>query len=150
MRSIYVTPRFPMKKTGFDRYFDEQMVRPAVAREYAKARAEVDATDALIRSLDAQRSSKGMSKARLAQKISATPEVVRRLFTARRVNPTMDTVIKLAAALDCHLELVPNRSSRSQPPPIRAPGRKPIARQSADSAPRTRRPTPARRRSRSL
>jgi DNA-binding phage protein len=99
----------PRPKTAFDRYFDEQMKDPAFAVEYRAARAEIDAIDKLIRALDAARLIEGLSKAELARKIGAQPEMVRRLLTTPKGNPTMDTVLKVASALGYHLELVPNR-----------------------------------------
>ncbi len=107
-------------KTGFDRYFDERMKEPAFAAEYAGARTEIDAIDALIRALDQAREHSGLTKAELARRISATPAMVRRLLTDTAGNPTMSTVLKVAAALNCHLELVPNAgtsriASRAQP-----------------------------------
>lgn len=50
-----------------------------------------------------------MTKAELARKIDARPEVVRRLFTTSTSNPTLETVLELASALGFHLELVPDR-----------------------------------------
>ncbi|TMQ10425.1 MAG: helix-turn-helix domain-containing protein [Deltaproteobacteria bacterium] len=102
----------PRKKTAFDRYFDRRMKDPAFASAYTEARAVIDSTDALIRALDHARLLVGVSKAELARQIEARPEIVRRLFTATDSNPTLATVLKLAAALGFHLELVPNRPSR--------------------------------------
>jgi DNA-binding phage protein len=99
----------PRPRTAFDRHFDEQMKDPAFAAEYRAVRAEIDAIDKLIRALDAARLINGLSKAELARKIGAQPEIVRRLLTAAKGNPTMDTVLKVASALGYHLELVPNR-----------------------------------------
>jgi len=95
------------EKTAFDRYFAERMGARAFASEYRDARAEIGATDTLIRALDAARKNAGLSKAELARRMDAKPEILRRLFTAKG-NPTMSTVLKVVAALDCHLELAPN------------------------------------------
>jgi DNA-binding phage protein len=95
-------------KTAFDRFFDEQIETPAFAAEYRAARAEIDAIDKLLRALDAARLIGGLSKADLARKIGSQPEMMRRLLTDPRGNPTMDTVLKVASALGYHLELVPN------------------------------------------
>ncbi|MBI5068718.1 MAG: helix-turn-helix domain-containing protein [Deltaproteobacteria bacterium] len=103
----------PRPKTAFDRYFDAQMKDPAFAREYRAARAEIDAIDKLVRALDAARVIAGLSKADLARKVGSQPEMVRRLLTATRGNPTMGTVLKVASALGYHLELVPNRAARA-------------------------------------
>jgi DNA-binding phage protein len=98
--------------TGFDRYFDERMKDPAFAAEYAEARAEIDAVDSLIRALEEARERSGLTKADLARRIRAKPEIVRRLLTDPGGNPTMGTVLKVASALGFHLELVPNVSTR--------------------------------------
>ncbi len=97
------------KKTAFDRYLDSRMKDPSFAAAYADARAVIDSTDALIRALDRARLLVGVSKADLARRVAARPEIVRRLFTASGSNPTLATVLKLAEALGFHLELVPNR-----------------------------------------
>ena len=62
-----------------------------------------------MRALDEARLLGGMTKAELARKIDARPEVVRRLFTTSTSNPTLETVLELASALGFHLELVPDR-----------------------------------------
>jgi DNA-binding phage protein len=95
-------------KTGFDRYFDKRMKDPSFAAEYTQARTQIDAIDGLIRALDETRERAGLTKADLARRIDAKPEIVRRLLTDAAGNPTMSTVLKVASALGCHLELVPN------------------------------------------
>ncbi len=99
-------------KTGFDRYFDERMQDSKFAEDYIQAREEIDSIDALIRSLDSARERAGMTKADLARKVHAKPEIVRRLLTSADGNPTMSTVLKLAAALGCSLQLVPRDVGR--------------------------------------
>src|ERR1041385_5546814 len=93
-------------KTEFDKYFDERMRTSEFAAEYSQVRAEIDAVDTLIRALDRTRAGVGLSKADLARRIDAKPEIVRRLLTDASGNPTMSTVLKVASALGCHLELV--------------------------------------------
>jgi DNA-binding phage protein len=113
------------RKTGFDKFFDEQMKDPAFAAGYAEARAEIDAVDRIMRALDEARIESGMSKAALARLISAKPEIVRRLFTTAFPNPTLATVVKLASALGYKLELVPASSTRRRSAePSRAGGRR--------------------------
>jgi DNA-binding phage protein len=104
------------KKTGFDKFFDAQMRDPEFARGYRKARREIDAVDRIVRALDEARIDLGMTKAQLAQAISAKPEIVRRLLTAKSPNPTLATVVKVAAALGYTVELVAAkpRSSRKR------------------------------------
>ncbi len=99
-------------KTGFDRYFDDRMKDPTFAAEYTQARVEIDAIDGLIRALDQARERSSLTKADLARRIHSKPEIVRRLLTDAGGNPTMSTVLKVASALGCHLELVPNSGRR--------------------------------------
>jgi DNA-binding phage protein len=109
-----------MPKTGFDRYLDEKLRDSEFREEFEAARAEIAATDALIRALERAREGRGISKAELARRMSVKPEIVRRLLTDAGGNPTVGTVLKVATALDCHLELVPNRGRRAAPAPAAA------------------------------
>lgn len=111
-------------KTGFDRFLDEKLRDPSFRREFEEARAEIDATDSFIRALEGARASRGLSKAELARRMSVKPEIVRRLLTDERGNPTIGTVLKVATALDYRIELVPNpvRTAPAAPPSLR-PGR---------------------------
>ena len=59
-----------------------------------------------MRALDEARIDLGMTKAQLAHAISAKPEIVRRLLTAKSPNPTLATVVKVAAALGYSVQLV--------------------------------------------
>ena len=108
-------PRTTKTKTGFDKFFDEQMKSPSFAKNYAEARAEVDAIDNMVRALDAAREKSGLTKAELATAIDARPEVVRRLFTAQRPNPTLSTIIRLAAAVGYRIELVRETKRKKAP-----------------------------------
>jgi len=95
-------------KTGFDKYVAGRMKDPTFAA-HSHVAAKIDVTDKLVRALDSIRLANGMSKAELARRISAKPEIVRRLFTTRSPNPTMSTIIAITKALGLHLILVPNR-----------------------------------------
>jgi DNA-binding phage protein len=90
------------------------MKDPTFAMHYDDAAAEIDTTDKLVQALDSVRIANGMSKAELARRISAKPEIVRRLFTSRSANPTMSTVIAVTNALGFHITLVPNRKPPSR------------------------------------
>jgi DNA-binding phage protein len=111
-------------KTGFGRFLDEKLRDPSFRKDYEAARAEIDATDTLIRALEGARAGQGLTKAELARRISVKPEIVRRLLTNQDSNPTIGTVLKLVKALDYHIELVPNRVRKapSIAPPSRRPG----------------------------
>jgi DNA-binding phage protein len=86
---------------------------PAFREDYEAARAEIAATDALIRALESARATRGLSKAELARRMDVKPEIVRRLLTDAGGNPTVGTVLKVATALGYHLELVPHRGRRA-------------------------------------
>jgi DNA-binding phage protein len=104
-------------RTGFDKFLDEKVRDPAFREEFEVASAEIAATDALVRALEGARAARGMSKAELARRLSVKPEIIRRLLTDAGGNPTVGTVLKVAAALDYHLELVRNRGRRAAPVP---------------------------------
>ncbi len=105
-------PRRP--KTGFDRYFDARTKDPAFGQEYVAARREIDSVDGLVRALDAAREKEGLSKSDLARRVGMKAEVVRRLFTVDEPNPTLDTVVRLASALNYSLDLVPRATARRE------------------------------------
>jgi DNA-binding phage protein len=126
-------------KTGFDRFLDEKLRDPSFRKDYEAARAEIDATDTLIRALEGARAGQGLTKAELARRISVKPEIVRRLLTDKDGNPTIGTVLKLVTALDLHIELVPNRTRKalSTTPPTRRPGPAATSALTSARAPRT-------------
>ena len=95
-------------RTAFDKYVDKRMKDGAFADEYEAARAEIDQIDKLVHFLDDARVAADLNTAELARRIGAKPEIVRRLFTAESPNPTMRTMLKVAAALGFRLQLVPD------------------------------------------
>jgi DNA-binding phage protein len=105
--------RIMASKTGFDKFLEQKLRDSAFREDFEVARAEIAATDALVRALESARAGRGITKAELARRISVKPEIVRRLLTDAGGNPTVGTVLKVAAALDYHLELVPNAGRRA-------------------------------------
>jgi DNA-binding phage protein len=111
------------RRTAFNRYFERRMKDPTFAAQYRETRTEIDATDKLIRALEMARQQAAISKAELAHRIDAKPEMVRRLLTVADGNPTMSTVLKVASAVGYHLELVRNigpRVGRKAAPRVKA------------------------------
>lgn len=102
------------RKTGFDKYFDEQMKKPSFARAHAAARAEIDAIDRIVRELDAARDRLGMSKADLARASGIRADLVRRLFSADAPNPTVDTLLRVMAAVGQTIAVVPMKKPRKR------------------------------------
>lgn len=103
------------RRTAFNKYVEGRMKDPTFAASSRDVTAKIDATDKLVQALDSVRLANGMSKAALARRIGAKPEIVRRLFTARSPNPTLSTVIAVMNALGFHLTLVPNRKPTRRP-----------------------------------
>jgi DNA-binding phage protein len=88
---------------------------PQFLREYIVESVRIATIDRLVNALDEARESAGMSKAALARAISSEPAVVRRLFSAGHVNPTVGTMAEVAAALGMRLTLEPlPESERAQ------------------------------------
>ena len=94
------------RKTGFDRYVDEQMRDPEMRRAYEVARARIYMVDGLVRALDDARESLGITKAELARRLGAEPAAVRRLLTSPQPNPTMTTFVAAADALGLEVRVV--------------------------------------------
>jgi DNA-binding phage protein len=94
-------------KTGAEHYFDAQRKDPDYRAAYDEPRERVRRTDELVRSLDACREARGLTKAALARQAGLPPEAVRRLFTMHSPNPTAGTLVALAGALGLDLVAVP-------------------------------------------
>lgn len=88
---------------------------PQFLREYVVESVRIATIDRLVNALDEARESTGMSKAALARAIGGEPAVVRRLFSAGHVNPTLGTLAEVAAALGMRITLEPlPESERTQ------------------------------------
>lgn len=103
------------RKTGFDAYVERREKKsPTFAKELNDARREIEQVDAIVRALDEARVDVGMSKAELARAIGARPDALRRLFTADRANPTLETVARLCDALGFRLTVQPKDDTRGE------------------------------------
>lgn len=80
---------------------------PEFLREYVCESVRIATIDSVVNSLDEAREAAGLSKAELARAISAEPAVIRRLFSASGVNPTLGTLAEVAAALGMRITLEP-------------------------------------------
>ena len=98
-------------RTGAERYFAKRAKEAGFASAYDEARQRIGQIDRLVRILDEQRESLGMTKAELARRAELAPEAVRRLFSADSPNPTISTLTAIADALD--MELVPRKRRAS-------------------------------------
>jgi transcriptional regulator with XRE-family HTH domain len=114
------TARKPETRVGA---FWEDLARdlqdPEFLREYVVESVRVATIDSVVNALDDAREAAGLSKAELARAISAEPAVIRRLFSATGVNPTLGTLAEVAAALGMRVTLeplpAPERKSLTEP-----------------------------------
>jgi len=111
------------RKTGFEKYVQSRMDDPAFSEAYEAARAEIGAVDALMRQLDEARRRARLTKADLARRASTPQESVRRLLTAKRSNPTLQTVVRLAGVVGLQVQLKPIRGRAL--PAVATPSRSP-------------------------
>ncbi len=94
-------------RTGAERYFKSRKEDPEYSLAYASARRRIDQIDSIIRMLDQRRCNLELSKAELARRANLRPEVIRRLFSAERPNPTLTTLVALAEALEMEFAAEP-------------------------------------------
>lgn len=85
----------------------EDLEDPAFLREYVVESMRIATIDRIVNDLDQAREAARLSKAALARAISAEPAVVRRLFSAGHVNPTLGTLAEVATALGLRITLEP-------------------------------------------
>ncbi|MEP7764540.1 helix-turn-helix transcriptional regulator [Sanguibacter sp. 25GB23B1] len=89
------------------------MESPEYAREFAAESIRTRTIDEVMNTLDHALEESGLSKAALARAIGSDPAVVRRIFNAESVNPTLGTLSEIAAALGLKITLEPmGRSER--------------------------------------
>lgn len=99
---------------------------PAYAREFAAESARISTLDALVNALEEAREAEGLTKADLARATGITGPAVRRLLTAANPNPTLGTVVEVAAALGLKLAVEPMSAEerRAVTEPMRRRARK--------------------------
>ncbi|MFD3788138.1 helix-turn-helix domain-containing protein [Streptomyces cyaneofuscatus] len=85
----------------------EDLQDPEFLRHYVVESIRIATVDRIVNGLDEARDAADLSKAALARAISADPAVVRRLFSAGHVNPTLGTLAEVAAALGMRITLEP-------------------------------------------
>lgn len=80
---------------------------PEFLREYVVESVRIATIDRVVNALDDARVAAGLSKAALARAIGQEPAVIRRLFSAASVNPTLGTLTEVATALGLKITLEP-------------------------------------------
>lgn len=86
---------------------ESDLANPEFAREFAAESVRIATIDAIVNQLDEARAAASLSKAALARAIGSDPAVVRRLFSASSVNPTLGTLAEVAGALGLRVTLEP-------------------------------------------
>ena len=99
-------------RTGAERYLAGRREDLEYRHAYDAARRRIDQIDSIIRIFDQRRCSLDLSKAELARRANLRPEVIRRLFSAERPNPTLATLVALAEALELELAAEPLEQAR--------------------------------------
>jgi ribosome-binding protein aMBF1 (putative translation factor) len=79
------------------------------ARGYARASHEIQRANDFMEAIAEHLESKGLSKADLARLVDKNPSAVRKLFLGG-ANPTLDTALQVAAALDLEITVKSKRN----------------------------------------
>ncbi len=87
---------------------------PAFLREYIRESVRIATIDGVVNELDEAREAAHLSKAELARAIGTDPAVIRRLFSAGHVNPTLGTLAEVATALGMRIFLQPLDASERE------------------------------------
>jgi DNA-binding phage protein len=112
-RNIYGTLTTPLKGsplTSNSAFWDDlahDLEDPEFLREYVVESMRIATIDAVVNALDEAREAAGISKADLARAISAEPATIRRLFASSAPNPTLGTLVEVAAALGMRITVEP-------------------------------------------
>jgi transcriptional regulator with XRE-family HTH domain len=85
----------------------EDLRDPELLRTYIAESIRIETIDRLVNELDHAREAEHLSKADLARAISVEPAVVRRLLSLNHRNPTIGTLVEVAAALGLRVTLEP-------------------------------------------
>ena len=94
---------------------------PEFARIFAVKLAKINAMADILGAIEAARTEKHLSKAEVARRIDRKASAVSRLLGGAEQNPTWDTLVDLAFAVDLELEVTVKKvpKSRRQPEPVR-------------------------------
>ena len=97
--------------TGAERYLKARLHDPEYREPFERARRRIDQIDRVVRVLDERRAQLQLTKAELARRAEMPPEAVRRLFSAERPNPTLNTLVAIAEALGLDFAPVKRRTA---------------------------------------
>jgi ribosome-binding protein aMBF1 (putative translation factor) len=107
--------------TRADKVFEADLARdledPEFARIYALKLAKINAIADLLDAIEGARKEQHLSKAEIGRRIDRKPSAVSRLLRGSEQNPTWDTLIDLAYAVDLELEVKVKKASRRRTAP---------------------------------
>jgi ribosome-binding protein aMBF1 (putative translation factor) len=94
---------------------------PEFARIYALKLAKLTAITDILDAIEAAREEQHLSKAEIGRRIDRKPSAVSRLLGGAEQNPTWDTLIDLAFAVDLELEVKVKKAPkrRTAPEPVK-------------------------------
>jgi DNA-binding phage protein len=121
-RELRYDQRMARAKTGAESYLAGRLKDPEYKSAYDHARERIDQIDSVIRAFDDRRVELDITKAELARRAGIKPEAIRRLFSTETPNPTLSTLVALAAALDLELVPFPRRKVAASRVPSGGPG----------------------------
>jgi DNA-binding XRE family transcriptional regulator len=93
--------------TGFWEDLDNDLQDPEFRNQFLLESERIATVDRIVNQLDDIRQDLGMTKSELARAIGRTPESIRRLLTAKSVNPQLSLVAELASVLGYRVTLQP-------------------------------------------
>ena len=114
-----------LKRAGevFEADLVHDLEDPAFARIYALKLAKINAVADILEAIEAARKEQHLSKAEIGRRIDRKPSAVSRLLGGTEQNPTWDTLVDLAYAVDLELEVkvkkAPRRRRRTTPEPVK-------------------------------
>lgn len=108
--------------SGFWDDLTADLADPAFRQQYLLESERIATIDRIISQLEEVREQLGMSKADLARAIGRSPESIRRLMTAKSINPQLSLVAEIASALGYRVTLSPMTAAerREVAEPLRA------------------------------
>ena len=114
------------RKSGASEFsddFDAGMRDPEFREEFLRQHARALTLDRIVNALEERRECLGVSKADLARHLQGSPPAVRRLLTATNPNPTLATLVDVAAALGLRLTLepIPPKEAKESPAAVASP-----------------------------
>jgi plasmid maintenance system antidote protein VapI len=101
--------------------FDSDLARDLEDREFARIYAlklaKINAIADILDAIEAARQEQHLSKAEIGRRIGRKPSAVSRLLGGSEQNPTWDTLVDLAYAVDLELEVKVKKASRRRTAP---------------------------------